>query len=56
MTWSTAITRCEALEGADALVVVTEWQLFRSPDFSKIKRCSSSRSFSMAAISMIPPS
>ncbi len=26
-----------ALEGADALVVITEWQEFRSPDFSAIK-------------------
>ena len=28
----------ETLEGADALVVVTEWQLFRSPDFDRIKQ------------------
>jgi len=27
-----------ALEGADALVIVTEWPEFRSPDFSAIKR------------------
>lgn len=27
----------EALEGADALAIVTEWQEFRSPDFQKIK-------------------
>ncbi len=26
-----------ALEGADALVVVTEWKAFRSPDFAKIR-------------------
>mgnify|MGYP006157113373 CR=1 FL=1 len=26
-----------ALEGADALVIVTEWKEFRSPDFDKIK-------------------
>jgi len=26
-----------ALEGADALVIVTEWQEFRSPDFAAIK-------------------
>jgi UDPglucose 6-dehydrogenase len=26
-----------ALEGADALVVVTEWQEFRSPDFARIR-------------------
>ena len=29
-------TSYEALEGADALVIVTEWQEFRSPDFQKI--------------------
>ena len=27
----------QALEGADALVVITEWQEFRSPDFAAIK-------------------
>jgi UDPglucose 6-dehydrogenase len=27
----------EALEGSDALVIVTEWQEFRSPDFKVIK-------------------
>jgi UDPglucose 6-dehydrogenase len=27
-----------AAEGADALVVVTEWQEFRSPDFDALKR------------------
>jgi UDPglucose 6-dehydrogenase len=27
----------DALEGADALVIVTEWQEFRSPDFQAIK-------------------
>jgi UDPglucose 6-dehydrogenase len=26
-----------ALEGADALVIVTEWSMFRSPDFDLIK-------------------
>ena len=35
------LTLCEstdlALQGADALVIVTEWNLFRSPDFAKIK-------------------
>ena len=37
------LTYCDnpdaALEGADALLVVTEWQSFRSPDFQKIKAC-----------------
>jgi len=28
----------EALMGADALVIITEWQEFRSPDFEKIKQ------------------
>jgi UDPglucose 6-dehydrogenase len=27
----------DALEGSDALVIVTEWQEFRSPDFQAIK-------------------
>jgi len=35
------LTLCDtantALEGADALVIITEWQEFRSPDFDKIK-------------------
>src|SRR5208282_3711195 len=31
-------TSPEALEGADALAIVTEWQEFRSPDFDHIKR------------------
>jgi UDPglucose 6-dehydrogenase len=31
-------TAYDALRGADALVVVTEWQEFRSPDFELIKQ------------------
>jgi UDPglucose 6-dehydrogenase len=27
----------ETLDGADALVIVTEWREFRSPDFDEIK-------------------
>jgi UDPglucose 6-dehydrogenase len=27
----------EALQGADALAICTEWQEFRSPDFARIK-------------------
>lgn len=27
----------EALEGADALLIATEWQVFRTPDFAKVK-------------------
>ena len=28
----------EALQGADALAIVTEWQEFRSPDFDSLRR------------------
>ena len=31
-------TAPEALQGADALAIVTEWQEFRSPDFDFIKK------------------
>jgi UDPglucose 6-dehydrogenase len=27
-----------ALEGCDALVIITEWQEFRSPDFERLKK------------------
>jgi UDPglucose 6-dehydrogenase len=27
-----------ALHGADALVIITEWKIFRSPDFDTIRR------------------
>jgi UDPglucose 6-dehydrogenase len=33
-----AQTATEALAGADALVIVTEWKAFRSPDFDELKR------------------
>ena len=33
-----AASPMDAVTGADALVVVTEWQEFRSPDFSELKR------------------
>jgi len=32
-------TRVDALHGADALVICTEWQHFRAPDFAMIKAC-----------------
>ena len=28
----------EVLDGADALVIVTEWNMFRSPDFDAIRQ------------------
>ena len=28
----------DAVEGADALVIVTEWREFRSPDFPRLQR------------------
>jgi len=33
-----ATTAADAVEGADALVIVTEWKEFRSPDFDHLKR------------------
>ena len=32
-----AETQTAALDGADALIIVTEWREFRSPDFDTIK-------------------
>src|SRR5690606_26004746 len=32
-----ATSPMQALEGADALLIVTEWKEFRSPDFERIK-------------------
>src|SRR5919108_4721014 len=37
-TIAIAESAMEALEGADALAIVTEWQEFRSPDFAEIKK------------------
>ena len=39
-----ADTMYEALKGADALVISTEWSIFRTPDFSKMKQLMSSLS------------
>lgn len=33
-----AATPMDALDGADALVIVTEWKVFRSPDFADMRR------------------
>ncbi|MDR5782827.1 UDP-glucose/GDP-mannose dehydrogenase family protein [Caballeronia sp. LZ065] len=35
---SYAANHKDALDGADALVIVTEWKVFKSPDFDAIKR------------------
>ncbi|HUJ01765.1 MAG TPA: UDP-glucose/GDP-mannose dehydrogenase family protein [Usitatibacter sp.] len=35
---SFAASAMQAAEGADALVIVTEWKAFRSPDFDELKR------------------
>jgi UDPglucose 6-dehydrogenase len=31
-------TAYEALDGADALAIITEWSAFRSPDFAEVRR------------------
>jgi UDPglucose 6-dehydrogenase len=36
--FQTADNMLAACEGADALVIVTEWKEFRSPDFAAIKQ------------------
>jgi len=33
-----AASPMDAVTGADAVIVVTEWQEFRSPDFGELKR------------------
>jgi len=33
-----ATTEYEALQGADALIIATEWSEFRTPDFKEIKK------------------
>ncbi len=35
---SFAAKNYDALKGADALAIVTEWQEFREPDFARIKK------------------
>ena len=40
----------QAVEGADALVVVTDWNEYRHPDFGRIKAALRNRSLSMVAI------
>ena len=32
------VQRCTALAGADALLIVTEWNEFRRPDFARMKQ------------------
>ena len=34
---SFSLNEYETLEGADALLICTEWGIFRNPDFDKIK-------------------
>ena len=33
-----ALSAADAVQGADALIIVTEWKEFRSPDFDHLKR------------------
>ncbi len=44
----------DALDGADALAIVTEWNEFREPDFERCASCSRRRSCSTAATSTRP--
>lgn len=34
-----ATNQYEAIEGCDALLIATEWSMFRNPDFDKMKAC-----------------
>jgi len=38
-----AATAMEAVQGADALVIMTEWKAFRSPDFEDVKKALKSK-------------
>lgn len=38
-----AIDQYEALKGADALLIATEWSLFRNPDFDQMEACLNSK-------------
>ena len=53
------LTYCDrpygALEQADALAIVTEWNEFRNPDFELMHKLLASRSSSTAGTSTTPP-
>ena len=40
----------DALTDADALVICTEWSIFRTPDFNKVKQLLKQRLFLMEEI------